>query len=95
MLFAIVCTDKPSSLELRKASREAHLSFLSGLGDRLKAAGPFLDDAGSPTGSLLIIEAASRDDAQALSENDPYALAGLFQTVEIQHWNRVLWQSEG
>lgn len=94
MLFAIICTDKPSSLETRKSNREAHLAFLSELGDRLKAGGPFLDESGSPSGSLLIIEAASASEAHATVEKDPYALAGLFQSVDIQQWKKVFWQAE-
>ena len=94
MLFAIICTDKPSSLETRKSNREAHLAFLSELGDRLKAGGPFLDESGSPSGSLLIIEAASPGEARASAENDPYALAGLFESVDIRPWNMVFWQAE-
>ncbi len=94
MLFAIICTDKPASGEIRMSTREAHLAFLSGLGGRLKAGGPFLDENGSPTGSLLILEAASPDEARASVEKDPYALAGLFQSVDIQQWKKVYWQPE-
>ena len=55
MLFALICTDKPDHLALRQSTREAHLAFLNGLGAALKAAGPFLDDDGKPSGSLVIL----------------------------------------
>ncbi len=93
MLFAIICVDKPSSLEIRKANREAHLGFLRNLGDRLKAGGPLLDDGGNPAGSLLIVEADSQEDARAISEKDPYGSAGLFEAVKVQQWNRVFWEA--
>ena len=90
MLYALICTDKPGALEVRKANREDHLAFLAAMGDKLKAAGPFLDDAGGMTGSLVVIEAASRDEALAVSQEDPYARAGLFESVEIRPWNWVI-----
>ncbi|MBL6432328.1 MAG: YciI family protein [Alphaproteobacteria bacterium] len=90
MLYALICTDKPGALDVRKANREDHLAFLAAMGDKLKAAGPFLDDDGGMTGSLVVIEAASRDEALAVSQEDPYARAGLFESVEIRPWNWVL-----
>jgi uncharacterized protein len=86
MLFALLCTDKPDSLDLRQKLRPAHLDFLNGLGASLKFAGPFLDDAGNPTGSLVVIEAAARDDAHAIAAADPYAAGGLFAATEIKAW---------
>ncbi|ADZ68806.1 YciI-like protein [Polymorphum gilvum] len=86
MLYALICTDKPHSLQLRLDTRPEHVAFLNSLGDRLKAAGPFLDDAGTMTGSLVVIEASNRDEALAVSQEDPYARAGLFESVEIRPW---------
>ena len=90
MLFALICTDKPNSLELRQQSRPDHLKFLESLGNSLKAAGPFTDDEGRPTGSLVVIEA---EDSAAISEiaaRDPYAVAGLFASVEIKPWKWLI-----
>ena len=86
MLFALLCTDKPGSLNLRMKVRPDHLAYLDGLGDALKAAGPFTTDEGSPIGSLVIIEAAGRAGAERIAASDPYAKAGLFATVEIRPW---------
>ncbi len=90
MLYALICTDKPGALQVRLDTRPAHVDFLKGLGDGLKAAGPFLDDDGNMTGSLLVIEAGSRDEALAISLQDPYAKADLFESVEIRPWNWVV-----
>lgn len=87
MLYALICTDKSNSLQIRLDNRAAHLEFLKDMGDGLKAAGPFLDDDGNMTGSLVVIEAANRDEALAISQEDPYAKAGLFESVEIRPWN--------
>ena len=91
MLYALICTDKAHSEDLREKTRAAHLEFLKGLGNRLKAAGPFMcDDLVSPTGSMVVIEVANRDEALAVANEDPYALAGLFESVEIRPWNWIL-----
>ena len=90
MLYALICTDKAHSHELRAGNRDDHLGFLSALGPRLKAAGPFLDDDGNPSGSLIVIEASNRDEALAVSEEDPYERAGLFESVEIRPWNWLI-----
>ncbi len=86
MLFAFICTDKANSVELRMKLRPDHLVYLGGLKDTLKAAGPFLDDAGQPTGSLVIVEADDMDAAAMIARADPYAIGGLFSSVEIKAW---------
>lgn len=90
MLFALICTDKPGSVELRMKVRPDHLAFLESLGSAMKGAGPFTDDAGSPTGSLILVEAESRSAIEALAARDPYATAGLFSSVEIRPWKWVI-----
>jgi uncharacterized protein len=90
MLFALLCTDKPSSVDLRMKVRPEHLAYLESLGNAMKSAGPFLTDEGSPTGSLVIIEAADRKAAETIAANDPYAKAGLFASVEIKAWRWAL-----
>jgi uncharacterized protein YciI len=90
MLFALLCTDKPNSLDLRMQVRPEHLKYLESLGSSLKAAGPFTSDEGSPIGSLVIIEAVDRAAAQVMAANDPYAKAGLFAAVEIKPWKWLI-----
>jgi uncharacterized protein YciI len=82
-LYVMSCRDKPNSLELRMANREAHLAYMKSLGDQVKLGGPYLDGQDQMAGSLIIVEADTIEAAQAISANDPYRLAGLFETVEI------------
>jgi hypothetical protein len=89
-LFAAICLDKPDHVELRLATREAHLSFLAAHATQVKLGGPFLDAAEKPVGSLLIVEAADETAARALLAEDPYAKAGLFSSVEIKPFKRVV-----
>ncbi|HYG86354.1 MAG TPA: YciI family protein [Azospirillum sp.] len=90
MLFMFHCIDKAGSADVRAANRNAHLDYLEAHKDRILVAGPLLgDDGSSMVGSLLIIECADKAAAQAFADNDPYAKAGLFQSVEIRAWRRV------
>ncbi len=86
MLFVVLCTDKPNSLDLRLKVRPDHVAFLNSLNGAMKAAGPFLDEAGNPCGSLVIIEAENHKEAEAMAAKDPYAIAGLFSSVDIKPW---------
>jgi uncharacterized protein YciI len=82
-LYVLICNDKPDSLELRLANREAHLAYARGFADRLKVAGPLLDEAGNMAGSLLILEADSLEEARGFNLGDPYQKAGLFASVQV------------
>ena len=90
MLFAAICLDKPGSLDLRLSTRSAHLEFLEAHAPRVKLGGPFLDAEDRPIGSLLILECADLAAAQALLDEDPYARAGLFASVEVKPFKRVV-----
>ncbi len=85
MLFVLTCIDKDNSLSLRADTRGAHLEYLKQTG-AARLGGPFLNDKGEMTGSMLIIEVADMTAAQAWAANDPYAKAGLFARSEIRAW---------
>lgn len=91
MLYALICKDKPDHLQVRMDARPDHVAFLDGLNGSgvLKFAGPFLDEAGKPNGSLVVIDAGDKAAAEKLASADPYAKAGLFESVEIRPWNWV------
>jgi uncharacterized protein len=74
MLYAVICTDKPNSLAIRKAKRPEHLEYLDSLGDTLVLAGPFTEaDGETMNGSLIVIEAASLQAAKSIAAGDPFA----------------------
>ena len=89
-LFVISWMDKPNSLDVRLAAREAHLAYAHALGDQVKLGGPFLDADGQMAGSLIIVEAESLVAAQALHDKDPYKLAGLFESSEVRPYRITL-----
>ena len=89
MMHALICTDKPGHLDVRKANREAHLAHLKGTASVVQA-GPFVNAAGEMCGSLIIFDTEDRAAVEAFAAADPYALAGLFEDVRIETWNRVI-----
>jgi uncharacterized protein YciI len=87
MLYALICTDKPGSLPLRKANRPEHLAYLQSLGGTVLFAGPFTDaDGATMNGSLVVIDVASLEEARKISAGDPFAKAGVFASVDIRPW---------
>lgn len=89
--FVVLCTDVPNSAEKRNGARPRHLEYLQGLGSKLRAAGPFLaEDGKTMTGSMLIVEADSIEEARQMAAGDPYGAAGVFEKVEVRPWKWVL-----
>ncbi len=98
MLYMILGKDVPDSLAQRLASRPAHLARLQALQTegRLIMAGPLpaIDspDPGAAgfTGSLIVAEFPSLVDAQAWADADPYLAAGVYASVEVKPFKKVL-----
>jgi uncharacterized protein YciI len=98
MLYAIIGYDCEDSLEKRLSARPAHIERLTVLKQegRLFAAGPFPaidgEDPGCAgfTGSLIIAEFESLQDAQAWADADPYRHAGVYERIEVKPYKKVL-----
>lgn len=98
MWYAIEGYDGQDVLSKRMAARADHLARLHALRDegRLLLAGPCpAIDAEDPgpagfTGSIVIAEFASLEDARAWAAADPYCAAGVYQRVEVRPFRRVL-----
>ena len=88
MLYAVICRDKPGHLQTRLDTRAAHLAYIDATGI-VKMAGPFLEE-GQMCGSLVILETDSLEAAQAWAAGDPYAAAGLFESVSVTEWKKVI-----
>ncbi|BBF85923.1 hypothetical protein VI06_02155 [Aquitalea magnusonii] len=97
MLYIISGQDHPGSLEKRLAARPEHLARLSALQEqgRLVLAGPCpaIDsvDPGSAgfTGSLIVAEFASLEEARNWADADPYVAAGVYAAVEVKPFRKV------
>lgn len=89
MRFALIAIDRPDAQEIRLNNRDAHLAYVAESG-AVETAGPFLDQDGQMSGSLLILNVDSRKEAENWVKNDPYAIAGLFATVNLREWKKVI-----
>lgn len=97
MIYAIIGEDIPNSLEKRMAARPAHLKRV----DELIAAGKLLlggafpaIDSNDPgpagmTGSLIVAEFSSLEDAKAWINADPYVTEGVFAKVTVKPYRKV------
>lgn len=98
MWYAIVGEDVTDSLERRKQARPAHVQRLEALkqAGRLLLAGPFpaidSEDPGPAgfSGSLMILEFPSLQDAQAWADADPYVAAGVYARVTVKPFRKTL-----
>lgn len=98
MLYVIHAEDTPNSLELRLAHRPAHLERLQALQaeGRLVLAGPYpaIDsiDPGPAgfTGSLIVAEFGSLQDAEAWAQADPFVTAGVYAKVTVKPFRKTL-----
>jgi hypothetical protein len=89
MKALLICKDRPGALQLRLDNRPAHLAYLAASGV-VELAGPTLAEDGNPDGSMIVLEVPDLDAARAWAAADPYALAGLFESVTVQGWRRVV-----
>ena len=89
MLIALIAKDKPGTLQTRLDNREAHVAYLKGTGV-VSQAGPLLDGDGQMCGSLVILDVADMAAAEDWVAGDPYGKAGLFDSVELIPWNKVI-----
>jgi hypothetical protein len=98
MWYVIHASDRENSLAARKAARPAHLERLQALIDqgRLLVAGPMPNiDSGDPgpagfSGSTIIAEFDSLQDAQQWAAADPYADAGVYEYVDVRPFIKAL-----
>jgi uncharacterized protein len=98
MYYAIMSQDVEDSLAKRQSARPAHLDRLNQLAEqkRLLAAGPHpAIDSNDPgeagfSGSLVIAEFDSLEQAQAWADADPYVAAGVYADVTVKPFKKVL-----
>jgi len=98
MLYAINGEDVPDSLEKRLSVRPEHLKRIQALQEagRLILAGPFpAIDSSDPgpagfSGSLIVAEFESLEAAQTWASADPYVSAGVYRSVTVKPFKKVL-----
>lgn len=98
MYYVVFATDADNSLDKRLAARAAHLARLQQLKDegRLLVAGPFPaidnEDPGAAgfSGSLIVAEFPSLEEARTWASVDPYVTAGVYADVKVKPFRKVL-----
>ena len=98
MLYAIIAQDIENSLSKRMEARPSHVARLKELKDqgRLILAGPHPSiDVSEPgeagfSGSLIVAEFDDLQQARQWADADPYVTAGVYSSVVIKPFNKVL-----
>ena len=98
MLYAFISQDAPGTLDKRLAARPAHVERLQALKNegRLLLAGPHpaidSEDPGEAgfSGSLVVAEFDSLNDARQWADADPYVEAGVYETITVKPFKKVL-----
>ena len=89
-MFMVLCKDKPGHLQTRLDNRDAHLASMKANVEKLAIGGPLqTDDRQSMIGSMLVLDIADRAELDAFLAQDPYAKAGLFESVTITPYKKV------
>lgn len=90
MLYAVLFEDDPAvAAEARRRHMAAHLDFLDGAAERIRAAGPLLSAEGGIPGGLWLVEAESFDEVERLVRADPFWPTGLRRSVAVRAWRQV------
>ncbi|MFT7059652.1 MAG: hypothetical protein ACJASV_002163 [Pseudorhodobacter sp.] len=89
MRVALFCHDKPGALQIRLDNRDAHLAHIKASGI-VEMAGPLLTPEGQMCGSLIVLSVDALQQAQDWADADPYAKAGLFASVAVTEWKKVV-----
>lgn len=94
--FVVHALDAPGKAQARVENRPAHRERLRAHDHPLsvRIGGPLLDSQGQMCGTMLVVEAASRDIVETYLADDPYALAGVYEHVLIHAYNWGLGQPE-
>lgn len=94
MLYLLLATDAEGTSQARAKARPAHLARLKALQEegRLVLAGPtpLPDETDLVSGSLIVAEFDSLDDAEAWAGKDPYVQAGVYSELLIRPFKKVL-----
>ena len=98
MWYAVISQDVEDSRAGRAAARPEHVDRLKALVEegRLLIAGPHpaidADDPGEAgfTGSLVVVDFPSLEEAKAWADADPYIAAGVYQSVTVKPFKLVL-----
>ena len=89
-MYAIVCFDRPDSAALRDTHRAAHQEFLKTNAQKVVFGGPLKNTPdGASTGALIVVNCATRKDAEAFIGADPFYRNGVYESVAVRAFKQV------
>jgi uncharacterized protein len=89
-MYTIVCFDRPDSASLRDAHRAAHQEFLKANTEKIIFGGPLKNSLdGASTGALIVVNCATRKQAEAFIGADPYYRNGVYESVVVRAFKQV------
>jgi uncharacterized protein len=90
MRYVLLCWFRPGAYAEVKPLREKHYEFLARYQSEIVEGGPLLDDDDAPAGMLMVVDRPSLVAAREFIADEPYTKHGLFESVSIRQWSRVL-----
>ena len=89
-MYAIVCYDRPDSASLRDAHRAAHMDFLKTNAAKVVFGGPLKNTPDGPsTGAIIVVNCATREEAEAFIKGDPFQRNGVYESVVVRAFKQV------
>ena len=89
-MYAVICFDRPASAPLRDTHRAAHVAFLDANAARIVYGGPLKNTADGPsTGALIVLDCATRAEAEAVIGADPFYRGGVYESVSVRAFKQV------
>jgi uncharacterized protein YciI len=89
-MYALICFDRPDSAALRDTHRAAHLEFLNANSEKIVFGGPLKNTPdGASTGALIIVDCATRKEAEAFIGADPFYRGGVYESVSVRAFKQV------
>lgn len=95
MLFIVSGRDHEDGLAHRLEVRPRHRAHYESLGEDLILSGPYLDTAGEPIGSMIIMRAADLAAAEAFVARDPFVTEKVFASVSVSRWDWFMNRPDG
>ena len=89
-MYALLCFDRPDSAALRDQHRAAHQEFLQKNSGKIVFGGPLKNTPeGASTGALIVVDCATRNEAEAFIGADPFYRAGVYESVAVRAFKQV------
>lgn len=84
MLWVAYCIDNENTKETRDRFLAVHREYLDANANKIFFSGPLQsDDASFNNGSIFVLNVASRSDAEAFVQNEPFYKNGVFADVRV------------